>query len=838
MEFQQGNLSITLQICLDLLFLPFDNFYSTLYHLMWAKLARFILINRLYLMIGVGVVTIVLGYYGRSIEMTYDFAKAVPDDDEDLRYFESFKSTFGEDGNILAIGMCDTAVYRLEQFRRLKYLSDELSRLEGVNNVLSLPRLQRLRKDSATRKFIAGNLFTSLPATQQELDSILEIGLRNQLYQGQLFNPQSKATVILVSIRKDVMNSEKRIPLVNELLNRCEAFERTTGIKLHYTGLPYVRATMATKVKQEFQLFIYLSLGVTALILFAFFRSWKAVLVPTLVIGVIIVWCTGTIVLLGYKITLLTGLIPPIIVVIGIPNCIYLLSKYHIEYRKHQNKIRALVRIIERVGMVTLITNLTTAIGFVVLIYTDIRVLKEFGIVAAINILATFIVSLILIPSIFAYLPPPNPKQLRHLDFNLLNRFLNLLDVTIHRHPRAILAVAGALLIVAVIGMSRVKAVAYMIDDLPETSGIKKDLTFFEHHFNGVMPFEIVVDLGKRNAASKVSNLRKVETIETFLKEQPELSAPVSLVGFAKTATFAYYNEQPWQYRLPSNQERNFVFAYLAGQQDSTGLLRSFVDSTGQYVRISLKMKDVGSIAMDSLIEYRIKPGMQEILQESDLKAEVTGTTYIFIKGNKFLVENLKQSLLLAVVLIACTMALLFGSLRMVIISLVPNILPLAITAGIMGYMGIPLKPSTAIVFSIAFGIAVDDAIHFLAKYRQELFAHQFFIPKAISISIKETGTAMMYTSVILFFGFVIFVFSDFGGTVALGLLTSITLICAMLTNLVLLPAMLLLFDTGKKQRRITFEPLIEHYDEFYQEDEDEEIDLNLIKLQEKEAEE
>lgn len=789
-------------------------------------------------MIGIGVVTVVLGYYGRSIEMTYDFAKAVPDEDEDLLYYEEFKQTFGEDGNIFAIGMCDSSVYKLEQFRRLKYLSDELSKLEGVNNVLSLPRLQRLRKDSTTRKFIPGNLFASLPSTQDELDSILEIGLRNQLYQGQLYNPATKATILLVSIRKDVMNSEKRIALVHEIMDRCEAFKATTGITLHYAGLPYVRATMATKVKQEFQLFIYLSLAVTALILFAFFRSWKAVVFPTLVIGVIIIWCTGTIVLLGYKITLLTGLIPPIIVVIGIPNCIYLLSKYHIEYRKHQNKIRALVRIIERVGLVTLITNLTTAIGFVVLIYTDIRVLKEFGVVAAINIIATFIVSLILIPSFFAYLPPPNPKQLRHLDFSLLNRFLHLLDVAIHRYPRTIMIVAGVVLVAALIGMTRVKAVAFMIDDLPETSGIKKDLAFFEEHFKGVMPFEIVVDLGKRNAASKVSSLRKVETVEQFLNEQPELSPPVSLVGFAKTATFAYYNEQPSQYRLPSNQERNFVFAYLSGQQDSSGLLRSFVDSTGQFVRISLKMKDVGSVAMDSLIEHRIKPGLKAILAESDLQAQVTGTTYIFIKGNKFLVENLKQSLLLAIVLIAIIMSLLFGSLRMVVISLVPNILPLAITAGLMGYLGIPLKPSTAIVFSIAFGIAVDDAIHFLAKYRQELFANKFFIPKAISISIKETGTAMIYTSVILFFGFVIFVFSDFGGTVALGLLTSVTLIVAMLTNLVLLPAMLLLFDTGKKQRRITFEPLIEHYDEFYQEDEDEEIDLNLIKLQEKEAEE
>ncbi len=804
---------------------------------MWAKIARFVILNRLFILIFIAGITAVMAYYGRQIEMTYDFSQAVPDEDEELVYYKQFKSTFGEDGNIFAIGLKDSAVFQLENFSRLKYLSDALAGLEGVNNVLSLPRLQRLSKDTAMRKFVTRAVFQDFPTEQQGLDSLLTIGLKNELYQGQVYNPDSRATLILVSIRKDVLNSEKRIQLVEDMIGLCEAFSEKTGIELHYAGLPYVRATMASKVRQEFQLFIYLSLGVTAIILFLFFRSWKAVIFPTLIIGVIIVWCMGTIVLLGYKITLLTGLIPPIIVVIGIPNCIYLLSKYHIEYRKHQNKIRALVRIIERVGLVTLITNLTTAIGFIVLIYTDIRVLKEFGIVAAINIIATFIVSLLLIPAFFAYLPAPSAKQLRHLDFKIVTRILHLIDLAVHRYPRAILMISAGLLLVSLVGITQIKAVAFMVDDLPEESGIRKDLAFFERNFGGVMPLEIVVDLGKKNAVTKVSNLRKVDELETWLREQPELSAPVSLVGFAKAATFSYFNETEGNYRLPTNQERNFIFAYLSGQKENSGLIRSFVDSTGQFLRISLKMADIGSIRMDSLINHRIIPATKEILEEADMSAQVTGTTFIFIKGNKFLVQNLQSSLLLAIVLIAVIMALLFGSFRMVLISVIPNLIPLAITAGIMGYFGIPLKPSTALVFSIAFGIAVDDAIHFLAKYRQELFNHKFYKAKAISVSIQETGTAMMYTSIILFCGFVIFVFSDFGGTVALGLLTSITLICAMVTNLILLPALLLLFDNPRKNRKITFEPLIEHYQEFYHEDEDEEIDLNLIRISDQRSE-
>lgn len=305
---------------------------------MWAKIARFIIINRLYLILAIGLVTVFMAYQGRKLEMTYDFAKVVPDDDEDLIYYEKFKQTFGEDGNILAIGMQDSAILSLDNFQKLKYLSDAIAQLQGVNNVLSLPRLQRLKKDTSIRKFVPQALFPSTPTLQHDLDSLLEIGFRNKLYQGQVYNPQSGATLILVSIRKEVMNSEDRMPLIKDIIFLSEEFAKATGIKVRYAGLPYVRATMATKVRQEFQLFIYLSLGITALVLLIFFRSWKAVVFPTLVIGVITIWCMGIIVLLGYKITLLTGLIPPIIVVIGIPNCIYLLSKYHIEYRKHQNK--------------------------------------------------------------------------------------------------------------------------------------------------------------------------------------------------------------------------------------------------------------------------------------------------------------------------------------------------------------------------------------------------------------------------------------------------------------------------------------------------------------------
>jgi predicted RND superfamily exporter protein len=251
-------------------------------------------------------------------------------------------------------------------------------------------------------------------------------------------------------------------------------------------------------------------------------------------------------------------------------------------------------------------------------------------------------------------------------------------------------------------------------------------------------------------------------------------------------------------------------------------------------MRVSLQVADIGSHKMDSLLQQVIIPEKERIFADSGMEATITGTTPLFIKGNAFLIDNLKTSFLLAFGIIAIIMAMLFANLRMIILSIIPNVIPLLITAGIMGFAGIPLKPSTAIVFSIAFGISVDFAIHFLAKYRQELFANNFFVPVAISKAIRELGPSMIYTAIVLFAGFIIFTLSDFGGTVALGFLTSITLFMSMLTNLIVLPALLLTFDDGKRKKDA--HPLIEQVDEFYLEGEDEEIDLELIRVNGKET--
>jgi predicted RND superfamily exporter protein len=465
-----------------------------------------------------------------------------------------------------------------------------------------------------------------------------------------------------------------------------------------------------------------------------------------------------------------------------------------------------------------------------VLLTADITVLREFGIVAGINVMATFVVSLILIPGFFSWMPPPSEKHLRHLDLKVLDKALNFIDVQVHRQRLGISVSTAIIAFFAGVGMVRIHSVSFMVDDLPEESVVKKDLLFFEENFSGVMPLEMVVDTGKRRGVIDVKNLQKIDEFEQFLEAQPALSKPVSVVSFVKAAKQAFYNNNPARYSLPDNRERNFILPYLKGQSDNSGLFNSFVDSSLQVMRISLQVADIGSDKMDSLINGVIKPQIESIFSDTGITVKITGTTPLFIKGNSFLIANLKGSLLLAFALIALTMGFLFANLRMVFIALIPNLIPMMITAGLMGYFNIPLKPSTVLIFSITFGISVDYSIHFLAKYRQELHARRFFIPVAVSNTILETGKSMVYTSVVLFAGFIIFAFSSFGGTIALGLLTSTTLMISMLTNLILLPVLILTFDTSKPKTGEHL--LIDDVDaNFYTEEEDESIDLSKIKI-------
>lgn len=803
---------------------------------MWHKLPHWIIKNRVYLSILIILITIVMGYYASKVQLSYEFARTLPLDDPEMLALNAFRSKFGEDANIIAVGFQDSAVYQLSTFREFQKLSQEISKIPGVNNVIALPLIKYIHKDTAQSRFRLIDLFPPEIHSQSELDSLLQFARGQQFYMGQIVNVRNGANMFLVAVDKAVMNSSRRDAMTASLLETGAQFTEKTGIKLRYAGLPFIRAVIGTQVKKEMAIFLYASAIVTGIIMFLFFRSISAVLFSLLIIGIVVVWTLGTLALFGFKITLLSGLIPPVIVTIGITNAIYLLNKYHLEYIRSKDKVEAIYEVVRKMGLATFLTNLTVAIGFLSLLATDILILREFGIVAGLNILALFFVSLVMFPSVLSWLPTPQKKHLRHLQFAGMNSFLRSVDVMVHRHRVYIYGTSVALALISLFGILQLHSVSFMVDDIPEDSDVKKDLTFFENNFSGVMPLEFVVEFKskRKRPLLDVDNLKKVESFEGFLDSLKYVSRPVSLVSFVKASKQSFYNNNPDRYALPSKSEASFILRYMRDQDDNSGIFKSFVDSSFSTMRISTQIADIGSARLDSLVNTSIKPRMEQIFvptKRDSIITTVTGSTTMFIKGNKFLIANLQESLLLAFLFITLSMVALFANFRMIIISLIPNLLALMITAGLMGYFNIPLKASTALIFSITFGISVDNSIRFLAKYRQEIFSNNFYVPLAVSESILETGKSIIYTSIVLFAGFIIFAFSDFGGTIALGLLTSTTLLISMFTNVILLPALVLTFDKPKKRPKD--HQLIDDIEPtFYGESEDEEIDLSKIRVQ------
>ena len=818
---------------------------------MWGHIALFIIKYRAWLLGLIAIFTVCMAWVAKDVEMTYDFAQVVSPKDPDMVYFQQFKKTFGEDGNILVLGMQDSSVYQLKNFNQLRSLTDTLAKMQGVSGVLGITRLIQIEKDTINSKFVTTSIFRAPPRSQHELDSLMGVVNSIEFYKGQIISPRSGATLLAVTLDPAYLNSNRRQAVMGNILGQAERFEQNTHIKMHYAGLPYVRSTMTSKVAGEMKFFAMLVLLVMGVTLFLFFRTWSAVVFPLLVVASVMICCVGSIVLLGYKINLLTGLIPSILVVIGVPNCTYLLSRYHYDYRKSGNQILAMTRIIRKIGLITLMNNTTTAIGFVVFTFTDIAILYQFGMVATINIFIAFIISFIMIPAVFTYLPSPTEKQLEHLDAKPLMGIIHFLDhIVLHRRTGIYLAALG-MLVIAGLGITRIEAVSFMVDDLPKSSSVNTDLDFFQAHFSGVMPLEFVVDTGKPKGLLKLPNLQKIDQFERFLRAQPELSPPISLVTFLKASTQAFYNGSPEFYRLPNNDDKSFILNYLSNSQggsakaspDSTKtaaahgtagspmnkLLNSFVAGDSRQARISLKIADIGSHKLDTLVQRRIVPAMNRIFKNSGMTVRRTGTTVIFTKGNEYVIGTLSESLMWAFGLVAVVVLLLFRSFRTIFYALIPNLVTLTLTAGIMGYFGIALKPSTALIYVIALGIDGDNSIHLLAKFRQEMAIAGRTVTDAITNTLSEAGTSMIYTSIVLFIGFSIFAFSEFGGTKALGVLMGASLLITNFSNLVLLPALLVTFEHGKGEK-MSNDALIRHYDETYHE-EDDDMDQNLQRL-------
>jgi predicted RND superfamily exporter protein len=351
-----------------------------------------------------------------------------------------------------------------------------------------------------------------------------------------------------------------------------------------------------------------------------------------------------------------------------------------------------------------------------------------------------------------------------------------------------------------------------VVDDLAYDDPINVDLRYFETNFGGVMPFEITIDTRKPKGVLQLSNLKKTNELQQYISQFPEFSKPISLTEMVKFARQSFYFGEPSQYKLPGEMEKNFIMTYLPESKNGNPL-KPYIDSTMQITRITYQVVDMGTNDMEAVLA-KVKPGIDSIFSPEKYDVTLTGNSIVFAKGTKFLIRNLFESVAIAVVLISLLMAIMFRSARMIVVSMVPNLIPLLVTAAIMGYSGIPLKPSTLIVFSIALGISVDNAIQYLARYRHDLKTSNLNIGLSTVNALREASFSMIYTSIVLVLGFIIFTVSDFGGTKALGILISTTLFVAMFFNLVVLPSLLMTLDKYVVTKAFTEDAIIEVFDD------------------------
>lgn len=768
----------------------------------WELVARIILKNRIIILGLILAITVFLSLQWKNLSMTYNEANLLPEKHIVNKQYQDFLNKFGEEGNLIVIGFKDNTFFTPKAFAAWNELMTGLKGSKEVELVVSINDLKKLEKDTIDQKFV----LTPLVDQNQIKDPVYLSKIKNELfnnlpfYEGLLYNKKSGSIRSAIYLNKKIVNTAARKTFILEnLIPKIDKFERTTGIDLRVSGMPYIRTINAENMKGEIGLFIGAALLITSLIFFFFFRSFRATFISICILLFGVMWSFGTLGLFHYKITILTAIIPPLIIVIGITNCIFLINKYQQEIKIHNNQAKALQRVISRIGVSTLMTNLTTAAGFATFMITGNDLLFEFGLVTSINVITVYLLTLVIVPIVYSFMDTPKEKHLYHLSKNYLSAVLNWVEYAVRYNRKTIYIIYGLLMVFSVIGVSQMKISGSLIGEMPKTASFFKDIVFFEKEFNGVMPLEIMINTKHKKGVMKLSTMKKMDQLQQTISKMPELSKPISIVNLVKYSKQAYYNGNPEYYELPTSQEQAFILSYAKNATKNTkeNLMKSYVDSTGQYARITTFMKDIGTEEM-SKVEEKLQKKIDQVFPKDRFEVTMTGKALVFQKGTSYLVDNLIESLIFAIFLIAGLMFYMFRSVKMILVSVITNILPLCITSGLMGYFGIPLKPSTILVFSIAFGISVDNAIQFMAKYRLDLIENKGKIKKSVFSALRETGISTFYTSIVLVFGFAVFTLSSFSGTIALGGLISCTLLFAMFANLLVLPSLVLTFE--KKQ--------------------------------------
>ena len=723
-----------------------------------------------------------------QLRFNYDFEAFFPNEDNELERYNEFRNRFEYDNEFILLAVENKkGVFRRDFLKKIDQLTQTLAKIPDIKQVQSPTNLTYLKTGGMVP--VQLHVLHFEEPEKYEKDSI-------QIYQSPYFKgsffPEDGRSLSLFIKTEDVLSKKRSDALADAVSVAVSQFHFDD---VHLVGRIFAQQVYLSNIQKEFVWFLSLSFFLVIIFLWFTFRRPYGILVPVTVVLIAILWTLGIMSVLHKSVDIMAIMLPTMIFVAGMSDVVHFFSRYFEEQAKGTDRKFIFRIIVKEVGMPTLLTLLTTVVGFLSLLFSSIQPVRDFGIFTSLGVVLAFLLTYTFLPSILFFFHPTKIIA-RHEKEKGGSVILGRLLIFTLRKRKLIFLISAILLIITSVGISRIKINNILLEDLSDKIRIKQDFVFFDEHYSGVRPFELEISLIKGRIWD-YEYMKQVARLDSFVKKEYRagfLLSPASLVSSLYQATYEDTSQT-----FPDKEEYEELATLLQKNKNNKDL-RRLVTADGKIARISAKTRDVGSFAIREHNQKLMKFIEEEI--DPSLQIQLTGAAHLLDRNNEYMVSNMTQGFIFSIIIIALLTLVLHRSLKMVLVFFLPNIFPLAIIAGIMGFAGIELKAATSLIFSIAFGIATDDTIHFISRLKIEL-SYGKSILYALKRTYLETGKPIVLTTFILLGGFVSLTTSNFESTFYFGFLTCITMVIALAADLFLLPALLILVY-GKKSRVVT----------------------------------
>lgn len=750
------------------------------------KLADFILSNRRAISVIAFLLIIASLYPAFNIRADFSLEGFFPENDPTIDLYRTFSEEFGRDDNVIIIGIKSEHLISNSVLSDIQTLRDSLKTIPFVIDVRSIWDARRFISENgflSSEEYITINFLNQ--AGSDDLNELSRNLIRNPFINGLFINKTADFTALFIEIDEDENIFPSREIIIENLYRILEPFQQI--YEIHIAGIPYFRNQYIHLLNGEIIFYISISSVLIILLLWFLFRHIQGVIIPILIVWITILFTLSVLQLSGGYFEVLTSSIAPILLCVGVADSVHMLAKYNDGRFAGLTRRKSLRESLIILGSATFLTSVTTAIGFATLLTSNVIPMRTFGVYTAIGVMLAYLITIFLLPSMMPWFRDGNRMEstqgrVHNAIGSVLLRTFNIA----RKYHKAVVIVTLVVTAITAYGITQLRVNGFVFDDVGRDSELLKSSNIISENLSPQFPLEIVIDTGEENGIADPDLLNRISRLEAFLMAYSEVDKITSVNTLFSEIHRVLAPEEFNEHPLPQTRELASQYLLLIELTDDQ-ILERFADFNYQQARISTQTHDVGSYRIN-----QIRSELEDFLSVTfpDEIVTMTGTTILVADLTDNIVFSLASSIGLAFLFISLIMAWLFRNFRLVLISLIPNLMPIIFVAGVMGYWGIDIKPSTAVIFTIAFGIAVDDSIHFLARFRIETRRGKELV-EAIRYTTEKTGRAIVLTSAILIMGFGTLGFSDFESTMLMGRLVCLTIFVALIADLFFLPALI-----------------------------------------------